>query len=175
MIKFVLAALWICAVTVGTVLFSFQFSQARNEAAPTPAAFFGGLEHIATDMISIPVVRKGGVDGYFLTKLSYSIDSKKLKTLSVPVNAMLVDEIFSYLYANPQIDYETSGGLDVVAFRESLRDAINKRVGDELIHDVFIDQADYLSKAEIRANTPRQKIGLAEPAAKAEKPAPKGH
>ncbi|MCR4264816.1 hypothetical protein [Nitratireductor sp. ZSWI3] len=168
MIKFILAAIWICAVSVGTVLYSFQFSQARSSAAPPPA-FFGGLDHISTDMISVPVVRDGDVDGYFLTRLSYSIDSKKLKALTMPVSVVLVDEIYSYLYANPLIDYSRAGGFDVGgfdvgAFRDGLREAINARVGSKLVHDVFIEQADYLSKSEIRANTPQRRLPSTEPA-----------
>ncbi|WP_295806232.1 hypothetical protein [uncultured Nitratireductor sp.] len=158
MIKFVFAALWICAVSVGTMLYSFQFSQAKNNAEPPPA-FFGGLDYVSTDVISVPVVKTGAVDGYFLTRLSYSIDSKKLKALSIPVEAMLVDEIYSHLYANPAIDYASKDGFDVSAFRDGLVESINARVGEELIHEVFIEQADYLSKAEIRNQSARSRLG----------------
>lgn len=172
MIKFVLAAIWICAVSVGAVLYSFQSSQARSTSAPPPA-FFGGLDHISTDLVSVPLVKNGTVEGYFLTRLSYSIDSQQLKTLTVPVNAVLVDEIYSYLYANPQIDYSKSGAFDIGAFRDGLRESINERVGSKLIHDVFIEQADYLTKSEIRSNTAPRRIG----SDKAATPAPKsdGH
>lgn len=160
MIKFVFAALWICAVTVGTMLYSFQFSQARISAEPPPA-FFGGLDYVSTDVISVPVIKAGAVDGYFLTRLSYSVDSKKLPALSIPVETMLVDEIYSHLYANPTIDYASDDGFDVAAFRDGLRESINKRVGEKLIHEVFIEQADYLSKAEIRDKTARSRLGPA--------------
>lgn len=167
MIKFVFAALWICAVTVGTMLYSFQFSQAKISAEPPPA-FFGGLDYVSTDVISVPVIKAGVVDGYFLTRLSYSVDSKKLPALSIPVQTMLVDEIYSHLYANPAIDYTSKEGFDVVAFRDGIRDSINERVGDKLIHEVFIEQAEYLSKSEIRDKTARSRLGPAEAA-----PAPK--
>ncbi|EKF17125.1 hypothetical protein [Nitratireductor pacificus] len=166
MIKFILAAIWICAVSVGAVLYSFQFSQARNTAEPPPA-FFGGLDHISTDLVSVPLVRDGSVEGYFLTRLSYAIDSEKLKALTVPVSAVLVDEIYSYLYANPQIDYSKEGAFDIGAFRDGLRDRINERVDSKLIHEIFIEQADYLTKDEIRSNTARRRIGPGEGAAQA--------
>lgn len=158
MIKFVLAALWICAVSVGTMLYSFQFSQAKNSAEPPPA-FFGGLDYISTDVISVPLIKTGAVDGYFIARLSYSIDSKKLKDLSIPVETMLVDEIYSYLYGNPSIDYSSDMAFDVAAFREGLQKSINERVGDKLVHEVFIEQADYLSKSEIRDQTARSRLG----------------
>ena len=174
MIKFILAAIWICAVSVGAVLYSFQSSEARSTAAPPPA-FFGGLDHISTELVSVPLVKDGAVDGYFLTRLSYSIDSEKMKTLTVPVNAILVDEIHSYLYANPEIDGFKAGAFDISAFRDGLRESINERVGSKLIHDVFIEQADYLSKDEIRSNTARRRIGPDEGAAPAPAQKSGGH
>ena len=56
MIKFVAAAIWICVVTIGAVVYSFQTSGANADAkAP---ALFGGLDYIKTDVISVPLLRK---------------------------------------------------------------------------------------------------------------------
>lgn len=164
MIKFALAALWICAVSVGTVLYAFQFSKASGEAEPAPA-FFGGLDYVSTNLISVPVVRDGAVHGYFLTRLSYTADAEKLNAMTIPPKALLVDEIYSHLYANPQIDYAQARDVDLDAFRDGVREAINERVGAQLIHDVLIEQADYLSKADIRDNTVRRRIEPETPAA----------
>ena len=37
-------------------------------------------------------------------------------------------------------------------FRNGLRDSVNARVGEELMHEVLVEQVDYLSKQEIRDN-----------------------
>ncbi|HEU4987576.1 MAG TPA: hypothetical protein VFT89_10980 [Rhizobiaceae bacterium] len=161
MIKFVFAAIWICAVTIGAVFYSFQTTQAKQNETP-PAPFFGGLDFVRTDIITVPVVKDSGVRGYFLARLVYTVEPEKLKSLSMPAEVLFVDQVYDHLYANPQIDWTDRKSVDLDAFKTSLRDSINERVGDKLIHEVMIEQVDFLSKAEIRDNALRRRIGPAE-------------
>lgn len=171
MIKFVLAALWICAASIGAVVYSYQASQAKQSEAPPPA-FFGGLSKLKTDIISVPVVKDGTVGGYFLTRLSYTADPEAIAKLTIPADTLLVDQIYTYLFGNPEIDWSDKKTVDLDAFKKGIREAVNKKVGSELIHDVIVEQVDYLSKAEIRDNAFKRRLGPEE-----EKPAPKaeGH
>jgi hypothetical protein len=104
MIKFVIAGLWLVAVTLGTVIFSFSISGPKTDKAPQPA-FFGGLDYVKTDIISVPLMKDDEVYGYFLTRLVYTVEPAVAKTLSLLADALLVDEVYTYLYANPQIDF----------------------------------------------------------------------
>jgi flagellar basal body-associated protein FliL len=156
MIKFVIAALWLVAVTLGTVIFSFSMTGPKADSAPQPA-FFGGLDYVKTDIISVPLMKDEEVYGYFLTRLVYTVEPAVMKTLSLPAEALLVDEVYSYLYANPQIDFADYARLDLDKLRTGIRDAVNKRVGKKLVHDVLIEQIDFLTKAEIRDNTIRRR------------------
>ena len=74
----------------------------------------------------------------------------------MPAEALLTDQVYTYLYANPGIDFTQIETIDLDGFRNNLRDSINKRVGEELIHDVMVEQIDFLSKQEIRDNTIRR-------------------
>ena len=156
MIKFVLAGIWLCAVTVGAVFFSFQSPAAKAVAEPEPASF-GGLDYIKTEIISVPVVRDSAIQGYFLTRLVYTVDPAKLQKLSVPAESLIVDQVYTYLYSNPQIDFSVDDSLDLDAFRAGIRDSVNARVEDKLVHEVLIEQVDFLSKAEIRDNSLRRR------------------
>jgi hypothetical protein len=158
MIKFVIAALWLVAVTLGTVIFSFSMSGPRADKASQPA-FFGGLDYVKTDIISVPLMKNEEVYGYFLTRLVYTVEPAVMKTLSLPAEALLVDEVYTYLYANPDIDFADYAKLDLDKLRTGIREAVNKRVGKNLVHDVLIEQIDFLSKAEIRDNTIRRRTG----------------
>jgi hypothetical protein len=158
MIKFVVAALWLVAVTLGTVIFSFSMSGAKTDKTPQPA-FFGGLDYVKTDIISVPLMKDNEVYGYFLTRLVYTVEPAVMKTLSLPAEALLVDEVYTYLYANPEIDFADYAKLDLDKLRTGIREAVNKRVGKKLVHDVLVEQIDFLSKAEIRDNTIRRRTG----------------
>jgi len=157
MIKFIAAGLWLCAVTIGAVIFSFQMSSATATSEPAPP-LLGGLDYVSTQIISVPVLTQQGIVGYLLTKLVYTVEPAKMRKLSVPGDTLISDELYTYLFSNPAIDFTQVKTLDLDAFRNGVRDAINKRVGDELVHDVMVEQIDFLSKDEIRDNAMQRRV-----------------
>lgn len=164
-IKFVAAAIWICAVTVGAVFYSFQAAGAKPETEST--SFLGGLDYVKTQIISVPILRKSTIDGYFLTRLVYTVEPEKLNKLSVPADALIVDQVYTYLYSNPQIDFTRKDTLDIEAFKAGIRDSINARVGDKLVHEILVEQIDFLTKDEIRDNSLRRRGEETPPVAEA--------
>jgi hypothetical protein len=155
-IKFIVAALWICAATLGAVFYSFQAAGQRGVGEP-PKPMLGGLDYVKTDIISVPLIRNSRIDGYFLTKLVYTVEPDQIKKLSIPAPALITDQVYSYLYSNPQIDFTKKDTIDLDAFRSGVRDAVNTRVGAKLVSEVLIEQIDYLSKDEIRDNAIRRR------------------
>lgn len=168
MIKFIVAALWICAATVGAVFYSFQAAGARGDGEP-PKPLLGGLDYVKTDVISVPLIRDSRINGYFLTKLVYTVEPDKMAKLSVPAEALITDQVYSYLYGNPQIDFTKEATIDLNAFRKNIRDTINARIGADLVNEVLIDQVDYLTKDDIRDNALRRRANAGPPAAPATK------
>lgn len=156
MIKFVMAAAWIAAVAIGSVYYSFNAAQ--NRPVEQPPSFFGGLDYVRTDVVSVPIFREGRVLGYFFGRLVYTAETKQLKTLAIPAEALVTDQVYSYLYANPQIDFLEQGGVDIDAIRSGIRDAVNERLGMKLIHEVLIEQLDFLTKEDIRDNSRRGNV-----------------
>lgn len=154
MIKLVVASLWIAAVTLGAVFYAFETNgeadaaTAAEDGGPEPA--FGGLDYVRADVLSIPRMEGGVVEGYFLARLVYTAGAERLRQLSLPAEALLTDAAYTHLYDNPQIDFSQVESLDLDAFRTQLRDAVNARIGEDLIEEVLIEQIDYLSKADIR-------------------------
>lgn len=157
MIKFIAAAIWICAATLGAAVFSFQSSQANTEK-PEAKPMLGGLDYVKTDVIAVPIIRQAGVTGYFLTKLVYTVDPAVMDKLSIPAESMIVDQVYSYLYGSPEVDFSQTKALDLTAFRENIRDSINTRIGEKLVHDVMVEQIEFMTKDEIRDNALRRRV-----------------
>ncbi|MCO5162591.1 MAG: hypothetical protein M9939_15770 [Mesorhizobium sp.] len=157
MIKFIVAAVWIVAVTVGSIFFAFSSTGDKVEAEK-PAPFFGGLDYVKTDVISVPVVKGGEVAGYFIARFVYTAEPARVAQLSVPMQAIITDEFFTYLYSNPLMDFTRGDRIDIDAFRNGLRDSLNKRIGEEFVHEVMMEQVDYLSKQEIRDNAMKRRV-----------------
>jgi hypothetical protein len=157
-IKFVLAAVWICAATLGAVFYSFQSAGAKSDAAAAaPASLMGGLDYVKTDVISVPLIRNGSVQGYFLARLVYTVDPAEMRKLTVPADALITDVVYSFIYSTPILDFTKKPVLDLEAFRVGVRDGINKRVKQDLVEEVMIEQVDYLTKDEIRDNAVKRR------------------
>lgn len=173
MIKFVAAAIWIAAVTVGAVYFSFNME--RSADGKPEAGFLAGLDYVAAPMISVPLLRDRQVQGYFLARLVYTVEPEKVKKLPVPVEALLTDQVYSYLYGNPHIDFTDRDGLDLEALRGGIRDAVNARAGEKLVHEVLIEQLEFLTREDIRGNSANRKQAALGAAGKLPPPEGGGH
>lgn len=156
MIRLIVVALWISVATTGALLIAFQTSRQPQETAqdgePTP---FKGLDYVKTGIISVPVFDSGKVHGYFLARLVFVADGKRLAALKLPAEALLADHVYSHLYANPEIDFTSRDDLDIDAFRQTVRAGVNERLGEELIREILIEQVDYLPKGEVGTTTVR--------------------
>lgn len=171
MIKFIAAALWIVVVTLGAVFYSFQAAANRPPVAAA-SPLLGGLDYVKTDVISVPFIKGDRIQGYFLARLVYTVEPKQVAKLSVPLDALLIDQVYTYLYGNPQIDFAKRDTIDIDAFRNGIRDSVNTRIGDKLLHDVLVEQIDFLTPDDIRDNAARQRRAAAAEAAKSPEPAP---
>lgn len=154
MLKFAAAALWISLLTTGAILFSFQVQQPGEETAdqaPAPR----GLDYVRSGVISVPVLRRGQVEGYFLTRLVYTGDAQALAAITLPVDALLSDEVYSFLFSNPDLDFTRLDTVDLDDFRGGIRDSLNARLGNGPIQDILIEQMDFLRKNEVQTTTIR--------------------
>jgi hypothetical protein len=151
MIKLLITGVWISAVALASVYFSVQIANKKEGDDPVPA-MFGGLESVRGDVTSIPVISGGSVKGYFLTRLSYTIDPSKAELMTIPVKDLVTDALYSALVGDNLIDFPNMKRFDLEGFKTRIRDSINERLGDKVFHDVLVEQIDYLSKEDIRAN-----------------------
>ncbi len=179
MIKLILTGLWVCIVTLGAVYFSVQMS------APKPPVDEATLlkeksELVKGESINVPVLAGGSVEGYFLTRISFMMDKEKIKGVHLPVSEMMTDELFTLLVGNKMVDLGDTKAFDLKTFRDSIKTTLNKKFGDEYVLDVLVEQLDYLSKDDIRANGERSASKQVSPTkivegVKVEAPAKAGH
>ena len=159
MIKFALAALWIIAVTAGSMLYANQSGGGIGEETEGQATYLGGLDYVQTEVISVPVLRNNEVYGYFLARLVYTAEAERLQRMVMPPDAIIFDEVYSHLFGNPMIDFSRDEAFDLDTFRETIKESINRRVGEPLIREVLVEQMDFLTKSDIRDSMMRGTSG----------------
>ena len=151
MIKLLVTGVWVCGVTLAAVYFSVQKGLHEDDAIPVPG-LLGGYEKIRGEITSIPVISDGAVQGYFLTRLSYTVDPAKLKRMTIPAGELVTDTLYSELLGSQVIDFSDMKTFDLQKFKDDIRTALNTRIGEEVFHDVIVEQIDFLSKSDIRTN-----------------------
>lgn len=158
MIKVVVAGIWVCIVTLGAVYFSVQLATKPpvDEAAAKKAA----VELVKGESITVPLLKEGQVQGYFIGRISFMMDKEKIKGVELPMTEYMTDELFSLLVGNPMIDIVDPKAFKLDEFKTAVREDLNKRLGDEYIASVLVEQLDYMSKDDIRVG---QSGGKAKP------------
>lgn len=157
MIKLAISGLWIAGVTLASVYFSLQMTSPKTDADKT-SDFFGGLDYVRSDMLSIPAFADGRVQGYFITRLVYTAEPKVLQSLTLPPHVLITDELYSLLVGNSVIDFTNMEQFDMDAFRTTVRDRLNERLGKKVFHEVLVEQMEFLTKNEIRNNAARRRL-----------------
>ncbi len=149
MVKLLLSGLWICAVAL---LSSYAVVDWKAGQAEDPKAdeFFGGLDYVKTNIISVPMIDKGEIQGYIIAQFVFTADGNTLRNLSVPPDSFLVDEAYRAIYSGEKVNFKRLEKYDIEALTKTIAERLNERFKTELIKDVLVEQFNYVSKDEIR-------------------------
>lgn len=153
MTKVILLGVWLCIVTLGAAygVMSWQKQKMAAETAHAdgvPAA----LEQLQTKMLNVPIIRDGAVQGYVLAQFVFTVESNKLKELSTKPDLVVVDEAFKLIYTGEAIDFRHLRRNDIGALSKLIQDNVNKRYGEKLVHEVLVQELNYLPKDQLRGS-----------------------
>jgi hypothetical protein len=149
MLKLILTGAWVAIVALGSVYASIELSKPVDPAAEA-AKQKAVQELVRGEMVTFPVISGGSVVGYFLTKTSYVVDKNKMAEVTLPIPALITDELYTALVGDQLVRVKDNRGFDVKAFRERVKTALNKRLGTDAVVDVVIEQIDYLTKDDLQ-------------------------
>lgn len=160
MIKLLFTGVWVCAVTLGSVYFSIQHASSPV-VSDADAARRASQEYVYGELITVPVITNGAVQGYFLTKLAFAVDKTKIKNVPIPLKEMVTNSLFDILVGQKLINVADTTNFDLANFKGVVKENLNKELHDEVIYDVLVEQLEYLSKADVARiatgqNQPRQ-------------------
>lgn len=151
MLKFVLAGVWIALVTAGSAYLAPLLAVSDPSSEPS-GADVAGVEHLKSDMTSVPVVRGGAILGYVIIQLNFAARRSELEHLKLEPGPYLVDAAFRTIFSNPQIDFRHPRPSEIDTLTSEIAKAVNARVGADLVRDVLIEQLNFVNKDEIRTN-----------------------
>lgn len=151
MMKLLFVGIWACAVSLGAaygvVQWKMSQSGAHEEAHATK------LAEMKSKAINVPIISDGAVQGYIIAQFVFTVDSKIMAEMPVKPEVYLLDEAFKTIYAGEKVNFRQLKRQDLPGLAKQLGEAVNKRLGAELVHDVLIDQLSYVPKEEVRGGT----------------------
>jgi flagellar basal body-associated protein FliL len=150
-IKTLLVGLWVCGVALGSTYFFMKMqADARNpdKAKDEVAA----IEFIKTDMVSVPVIKSGKVQGYLVTQLSFAVNNIETAKLSFEPTPYLIDIAYRTLYENSAVDFSQLKTQDLGSLAKKIADAANAKLGAEVVKDVLMNEINYVPRDEVRTN-----------------------
>lgn len=153
MIKMIIAGLWVCVITLGAAYGAFQWQ--ANQKPESDAKPKTPKEAVKTRMISVPIINEGAVQGYVMAQLTFAVDAKIFKEMTIKPQEYLLDEAFKVIYSEGGIDFRNAKKQDLVGITTKIAENTNARLGQNLVEDVLIQELNYLPKEQARGGGKR--------------------
>lgn len=148
MIKPLLLAVWVSAVSLGAVYGVFIMQTNEGEHKKEEGA--REIEYVKPEEISVPMIVDGKVTGYVIAQFAFTTDSELLKKLSVSPNYIFNNEAFNVIYESKVIDFTRIKKHNLPAVAVKIKKNINKRMQSKFVKDVLIQQLKYIPESSVR-------------------------
>jgi len=137
--------LWVLAVALGS---SYAAAVIGIPGKPGAASAKPALEIEKTRVINVPMIAGGAVRGFIVAQFAYTVDVAKAKALPVSPDAFLLDEAFRAIYTDDKLDFLHLEKYDIGGLTKRVVAATNARLGEEVVHDVLVQDFTFISKEE---------------------------
>ncbi|MFZ4807713.1 MAG: hypothetical protein ACOYLQ_10680 [Hyphomicrobiaceae bacterium] len=150
MIKPILIGISISGVTLGACYGALMWQAGQTKTEAKQEKFFGKLEQVKTNMISVPIVSDAAIQGYVIAQFVFTAEAETLKKLSVQPETFLLDEAFKIIFAGDVLQFKTMTKGDLVKIAKQIADNVNSRLGTALIHEVLVQELNFVPKDQAR-------------------------
>lgn len=147
MIKLVASCIWICLVTAAAGYGAATWKVQQAEAAvPTPKV--EKLKYHKTAPLNVPMIADGAVQGYVVIQFGFT-ETPTAEHSGMPLDVFLLDEAFRTIYSDPKLDFHHLEKYDVAGLTKKLVQKVNRRLKEDAIKEVLVDEINFVSKQEI--------------------------
>ncbi|MBO6814775.1 MAG: hypothetical protein JJ891_07930 [Rhizobiaceae bacterium] len=151
MIKLLLTGIWGVILLSGSIYFFSGMPEPQaGDGGPDGKPYFGKLETIHLDTMSVAFIQKNAVQGYVILDVAFAVDSARNKKLSVPAKLIVQNEVNNAFLKNRRLNINRLDEFDPDKLEQQLADQINEKVGELLVSEVMIQRIDFLSSEEVR-------------------------
>ncbi|ENN90552.1 MULTISPECIES: hypothetical protein [Bartonella] len=149
MIKMIAMGVWGCLVALGTLMLSVKVNAVNPDISEASAPVVEEVSSGQTEVISVPILVEGVVQGYIISQLTYLIDKKVEKDVSLPLSVLINDAIFKCFWDS----YSDVRAVEKIKFetvKKQIIDEVNQHFPTPVVKDLLVKQFNYLPADQIR-------------------------
>ena len=138
------------AAIIATLAGSFAASLlAGNPSVPVKTDGSKVLEFIKLDVLSVPVVRKGQVQGYVLARVAVGVSAEEAKKSRAAVSLYSNEGAFRAIYEEG-FEFTQLKTVDIVRLADRMTRLINDRWGAPVVAGTTIESLNFVPYSEVR-------------------------
>lgn len=139
------------AVACSTLLGAYGATRLKEtQPADSGKTVSAAVEMAKLDTISVPIIRKGRIDGYVLAQVTFAAASIDLKHERALLAALVAEAAFKVFYENETMDFSSLKPMQVDATAAQIAATANARLGREAVRRVLVSSINYVSYDEAR-------------------------
>lgn len=148
MTKLLMIGIWVCIATICSSYAAAYWASGRAAVEETP--YLEGLEYRKLEILTIPMVADGKVQGYVVAKIVYTADAAVLRELKVEPDPFVVDEAFREIYTNGQIEFGKLSKYNLPEITQAIKTNVNERLNYDVVQDILLEGLNYVDRDDMR-------------------------
>lgn len=109
-----------------------------------------GLETRRPAAITVPMIAGGKLQGYVVAKIVFTANAQDLHDFPVDPQPFVLDEAFRRIYTDGKVEFDHLSKYNLDDMTTGIKDAVNARLGTDLIVDVLIDELNYVDTNSLK-------------------------
>ncbi|WP_102830535.1 hypothetical protein [Bartonella bovis] len=149
MIKMIAMGVWGCLVALSTLMLSVKVNAVNPNISKVSAPVAEEISPGQTEVISVPILVEGSVQGYIISQLTYLIDKKVEQEMSFPLGVLINDAIFKCFWGS----YSDVRAVEKIKFetvKKQIIDEVNQHFPTPVLKDLLVKQFNYLPADKVR-------------------------
>lgn len=108
------------------------------------------LKHIKPDVISVPILRGGKLDGYVIARIVATAFAKDVEKHEEEILVFVNAATFRTFYADPGFDFAALSPVETRELASRIVKDVNARLGRDSVKEVIIESLNYMTPEEVR-------------------------
>jgi hypothetical protein len=153
MIKTIAIGIWACLVALASAYIAATWQSGTPveiAMAPSGEVTIEGVEYRRPNAITVPMISDGRLTGYVVAKIVFTANAHDLHDFPLDPQPFVLDEAFRLIYTDGKVEFDRMSKYNLDDITNGIKANVNSRLGFNLIHDVLIEELNYVDKESVR-------------------------